>query len=220
MQIEVYRSMDQNIPVSAFDMSKAGSDFGFHFGTKESAMHRGQGKQKYFLKKYILNISSPITLSDPGIWNLKEIFRQLIRTGKSTKEEEQSLVSLASKNAKEKGTAMPIEQNLLLAKYLTEKGYDSIIYENRGESGGKAYIVWDKSKITEIDTTINEALVEKIIFEEYQNILKEIEPYQKLMHKKHKKWMIRLVTKGKGKKVAPFNKNISIARGKSAPPGI
>ena len=115
---------------------------------------------------------------------------------------------------------MPIEQNLLLAKYLTEKGYDSIIYENRGESGGKAYIVWDKSKITEIDTTINEALVEKIIFEEYQNILKEIEPYQKLMHKKHKKWMIRLVTKGKGKKVAPFNKNISIARGKSAPPGI
>lgn len=184
--------MDQDIPVSAFDMSKAGSDFGFHFGTKESAMHRGQGKQKYFLKKYILNISSPITLSDPGIWNLKEIFRQLIRTGKATKEEEQSLVSLASKNAKEKGTAMPIEQNLLLAKYLTEKGYDSIVYENRGESGGKAYIVWDKNKIIEINSIINEALIEKIILEEYKNILKQIKLYQKPIHKKHKNLIVKL----------------------------
>ena len=71
-------------------------------------------------------------------------------------------------------------------------------------------------------TKNSELVVSEIMreIEESQNVLKEIEPYQKLMHKKHKNWMIKLVTKGKGKKAAPFNKNISIARGKSAPPGI
>ena len=150
MDIEVYRSMDIDLSVSAFDIAKAGADFGFHFGTKESAMHRGQGKDKYYLKKYILSINNPLNLFDPGIWNLKEIFRQLMRAGKATKEEEQSLISLASKNAKQKGTAMSKEQNLLLADFLTSKGYDAIVYENRGESGGKAYIVWDKNLVKEV----------------------------------------------------------------------
>ena len=166
MDIEVYRSMNVDLPVSAFDISKAGADFGFHFGTKETAMHRGQGKQKYFLKKYIININNPITLFDPGIWNLKEIFRQMIRDGKATKEEEQSLVSLASKNAKQKGAAMSIEQNLLLADFLTSTGYDAIVYENRGESGGKAYIIWDKNVIKEVtnepvQNQINEQYISK-----------------------------------------------------------
>lgn len=50
------------------------------------------------------------------------------------------------KKAREKGTRTSVEQNILLANFLTQKGYDAIIYNNRGEAGGTAYIMWDKNK--------------------------------------------------------------------------
>jgi hypothetical protein len=40
-----------------------------------------------------------------------------------------------------------MEQNLILADYLTEAGYDAIEYRNRGETGGEAVILWNPSKM-------------------------------------------------------------------------
>lgn len=102
MKVEVYRSMDVDIPVDQFDISKAGADFGFHFGTKQSALHRSKSKDKAYLKKYILDISKPIKLFDSGIWSLRGILKQLIQKGVATKEEEKTLLSLSLKKLEKK----------------------------------------------------------------------------------------------------------------------
>ena len=48
----------------------------------------------------------------------------------------------------------------------------------------------------------------------------QTEPYQKKMKAKHRRMKVRLIGKGKGPKSAPFIKNPSMARSKSAPPGF
>ena len=48
----------------------------------------------------------------------------------------------------------------------------------------------------------------------------QTEPYQKKIKAKHRRMKVRLIGKGKGPKIAPYNKNPSMARSKSAPPGF
>ena len=149
LRMNVYRSMDKNISVNDFDIGKAGNDFGFHFGTKESASHRGAGKSTTFLKQYEITFENPLELEDPGLWSLKEIFRQLKKKGIATEDEEKQLMKVASMNARASNLPLPIEQNKLLGSFLESKNRDAIIYDNRGEAGGKAYIIWNKQQIKE-----------------------------------------------------------------------
>ena len=53
----------------------------------------------------------------------------------------------ANKNARKNYTSRRMEQNLILADYLTKAGYDAIEYSNLGETGGKAVILWNPSKM-------------------------------------------------------------------------
>ena len=40
-----------------------------------------------------------------------------------------------------------MEENLILGQVLNDMGYDSIEYDNKGEGGGRAVIIWDPSLI-------------------------------------------------------------------------
>ena len=53
----------------------------------------------------------------------------------------------ASKKARESGGSMRVEENNLLGDILSQMGYDAIEYDNKGESGGSAVILWDPAKI-------------------------------------------------------------------------
>lgn len=60
----------------------------------------------------------------------------------------------------------------------------------------------------------------KEIEDKVDSILSELEPYQRDLKKKHPSWKLRLIGKGGNKKrEAPFVKNPSMQRSKSAPPG-
>lgn len=52
--------------------------------------------------------------------------------------------------AKQKGSKMTSEENLLLRTYLQNLGYDGIEYRNKGESRGMAYIIFDERQAVEI----------------------------------------------------------------------
>jgi hypothetical protein len=45
------------------------------------------------------------------------------------------------------GGSMRVEENNLLGDILSQMGYDAIEYDNKGESGGSAVILWDPAKI-------------------------------------------------------------------------
>jgi hypothetical protein len=76
-------------------------------------------------------------------WSLENVLEELGEDKKTI----QDLNMQASKNARKNYTSRRMEQNLILADYLTEAGYDAIEYRNRGETGGEAVILWNPSKM-------------------------------------------------------------------------
>lgn len=42
---------------------------------------------------------------------------------------------------------LPVERNLMAAEILNDRGYDAIIYDNEGETGGNAIIIWNPEQI-------------------------------------------------------------------------
>lgn len=149
-KIIVYRGTDKDIPVSSFDLTKT-IEFGFHFGSKESAEHRGHSKSNnFYLKKYELSIKNPLRLDDLMRWDLENVLSELTRKKIIDKKFKDDKISSAVSLAKQSGLNLRVQKNLILSEVLSNLGYDCIVYENKGESGGSAYIVWDKNKIKEI----------------------------------------------------------------------
>jgi hypothetical protein len=150
----VFRGTDKDLSVSDFDLEKT-IEFGFHFGSEQSAKHRGTSKQdNFYLKKYIIAIDNPLFLDDAMRWSLESVIEQMIIKGILSKEEGQNklieLSNLAKGLARKNYSSLVKEKNLILKNYLDELGYDGIIYENKGEAGDKAFIVWNNKQIQEI----------------------------------------------------------------------
>ena len=142
-----------------FDPTKA-REFGFHFGSLESAKHIGS----QYVKKYEITINNPLYLDDVYFWEPVSILRNMREKGyiDSTKEE-QLLQAVNSEARKRSSNGSPFrqEKNEVLKIILNEKmdeKYDGIIYQNRGESGGTAYIIFRPEQAKFIETiTVNEA---------------------------------------------------------------
>jgi hypothetical protein len=146
----VFRGTDKDLSVADFDLEKT-IEFGFHFGSEESAKHRGSSKQdNFYLKKYQLIINNPLFLEDAMRWTLESVLEQMLRKGLTSKDKIDELINLAKSAARKNYSSLTKEKNMVLKDYLNELGYDGIIYENKGESGGNAFIVWNTEQIQEI----------------------------------------------------------------------
>jgi hypothetical protein len=148
-EIAVYHGSAQDF--DTFNPEKA-REFGFHFGTLESAKHRNPA----FVKQYEIDINNPLELDDVGFWEPASILENMVANGYIEKAQQQDLLqqinSQAIKNAKASGTSLRYEKNEILKSKLEEMNYDGIIYENRGESGDTAYIVFRPEQAQLIQT--------------------------------------------------------------------
>lgn len=128
-------------PFQDFDISQT-TEFGYHFGLDpKQSRHRVQDDGHIY--KVELDYSNPLQMRDVFRWSLENVLEELGEDKKTI----QALNMQASKNAIENYTSRRMEQNLILADYLTKAGYDAIEYRNLGETGGEAVILWNPSKM-------------------------------------------------------------------------
>jgi hypothetical protein len=124
-----------------FDPEKS-REFGFHFGTIESAKHRNAA----FVKKYEITMDNPLYLDDVGYWEPVSILDNMARKGYLNEQKKNKLLqdinTQATRTARLNFSSLRYEKNEILKEVLKNMGYDSIVYENRGEAGDTAYIVF------------------------------------------------------------------------------
>ena len=150
----VYHGSSEDIKEFDFDKAK---EFGIHFGTKQSASHRGETKnnKKFFLKKYNLLINKPLHLDDVFGWSLESVLENMLKNNiisfEKYKTDLENLKRKALEISKVTGLSFRNAKNNALKKYLLDLGYDGIVYDNKGEAGGTAYIVFDGSQVKEIN---------------------------------------------------------------------
>jgi hypothetical protein len=138
-----------------FDPEKS-REFGFHFGTLESARHRNSA----FVKKYEITIDNPVYLDDVGFWEPASILDNMTRKGYINEQEKNKLLqdinAQASRKARLNYSSLRYEKNEILKEVLKNMGHDGIVYENRGESGDTAYIIFTPEQARHIEN-IDEA---------------------------------------------------------------
>lgn len=121
-------------------------EFGYHFalGDESQSLHRlRREKSPGFLWKVRIEFKNALRLQDPGRWTLETVLRQLDFESHVI----DSFMAQASSTARKNFTSFRMEQNILLAKILSDLEYDAIIYLNRGEGGGQAIIIWNPEQI-------------------------------------------------------------------------
>jgi hypothetical protein len=152
-EVIAYHASKENI--SQFDPEKTGKEFGIHFGSLESAKHRGAiGGTNFFIKKYSIILKNPMLLDDVFKWDVPNVLRNMVERGYLNKKElvdlSKQIDNEAIQNAKKKSSSLSSEKYKILKKILEKMGYDSIVYENKGEAGGYAYIIFDPRQIKEL----------------------------------------------------------------------
>ena len=129
------------VDFDTFDLSRT-TEFGFHFGLdEEQSKHRM--KNDGILFSVELDYQNPLKLPDVFRWTLESVLIELDVPADKIKEYKIQ----ASKKARESGGSMRVEENNLLGDILSQMGYDAIEYDNKGESGGSAIILWDPDRI-------------------------------------------------------------------------
>lgn len=150
-----------SVRFSKWDPTKT-SEFGIHFGLDDpsQSIHRIEslgGKGYLFEVEITYDPARLLKMNDIFRWNLENMSRHLkwdLRTEKLK----------ALKLAKETGIRLSTAENIVISEKLS-KEYDAIIYDNLGEGGGKAIIVWNPQKIKTIKVeNLNEGFseIEKI----------------------------------------------------------
>jgi len=139
-----------SVDFDQFESEKA-REFGFHFGTIESAMHRNSTN----VKKYDVSITKPLELDDVGFWEPASILESMVNNSYISEDEKQTLLQQinveAIRRAKASGSSLRYEKNEILKSKLEEMGYDGIVYENRGEAGDTAYIAFRPEQVKFIE---------------------------------------------------------------------
>jgi hypothetical protein len=127
--------------IDEWDISRT-TEFGYHFGLDaDQSINRLHGHG--FLYQVEISYSRPIRMRDALRWTLESILEQL---GQSDRY--QDLKRVAIKLARANYSSLHVEENMIAAQVLTESGYDAILYDNMGEGGGQAIIVWDPAQIS------------------------------------------------------------------------
>ncbi len=123
----------------------AKGEFGFHFGTLDAAHDRytqsleeDPNTQKGFYKEVYLNITNPYYIPfDAGVWSAEAIAYQLELEGIITKEQQEEFRQMEGyyDNTYDNPAAQTLRE------FLSENGYDGIIYENDSEDAGGISVI-------------------------------------------------------------------------------
>jgi hypothetical protein len=153
-EIIAYHASKEDI--KSFDPNKTGREFGIHFGTLDSAKHRGAiGGTNYHIKKYSIVVKNPLHLDDVLRWDVPNIMRNMASKGYVTRQEASDFIKSveveAIKKSKENSSSLTAEKYKILKDVLEKMGYDSIVYDNKGETGGVAYIVFDAGQVKQLN---------------------------------------------------------------------
>ena len=129
---------------SDWDISKT-REFGYHFGLEDESqsLHRIALTGGY-LYEVRLTFSKPLMMRVALRWDLRAISDAL-------GVDPAPHIADASRLARNNFSSPRVEGNLIAAQLLDAAGYDAIIYENMGESGGTAAVIWHSEQIEVID---------------------------------------------------------------------
>ena len=138
MRVKAYYG--STVKFNDWDITKT-REFGYHFGIddKEQSLHRIASTGGY-LYEVTLTFSNPIVMRDALRWDVRSIANEL-------GEDPEPLELEARQRAKKNFGSPRVEQNLIAARLLHKRGVDAILYDNLGETGGKAIIVWNSDQI-------------------------------------------------------------------------
>jgi len=128
-----------------WDITKT-REFGYHFGINDDNQSLHRIRDGGYLYEVDLTFSNPLTMRDALRWDLRSIADEL---GIPYDDLEREARLRARKNF----SALGVERNLIAAELLDDRGYDAILYENQGETGGDAIIVWNPGQIQVLGVT-------------------------------------------------------------------
>jgi hypothetical protein len=153
-EIIAYHASKEDI--KSFDPNKTGREFGIHFGTLDSAKHRGAiGGTNFHIKKYSISLKNSLNLDDVLRWDVNNILYNMASKGYLKRSEVAELIKSindeAVKNSKANSSSLTAEKYKVLKNILEKMGYDSIVYDNKGETGGVAYIVFDAKQVKQLN---------------------------------------------------------------------
>ena len=134
------------VDFNQWDITKT-REFGYHFGIEDAEQSLHRIRNKGHLYEVILTFSNPIKMKDAMRWDLTAIANGL----GIPKEEISKIENEARVNARKNFSNLSVEKNLIAEKILNQSGYDAILYDNEGESGGKAIIIWNPNQIQVIN---------------------------------------------------------------------
>ena len=131
---------DFKLPEEAWD-DKWG--LGIHFGTPEQAGEFAWAEGSSVHPVY-LRIHRPLRLPDMNEWNPEDVGMQLFDRRVINRQQYEELRRLYLEPEGLDYTAC----NVLLRKFIEERGYDSVVYQNSYEENkGDSYIVWHPDQI-------------------------------------------------------------------------
>ena len=123
-------------------------DIGFHFGTKGTARTRiGRGKDARIMQVF-LNLESPLIFdTDLGSWDADYIVKDLLKKEMMSYDDAKAIL-LTPNGYKRNSVSALVE----LRQWMSNNGYDGIIYPNWYESDGKdSYIAFNRNQIKSAD---------------------------------------------------------------------
>jgi hypothetical protein len=136
------------VEIGEWDITKT-KEFGYHFAVDDptSSKHRIERTGGH-LYEVALTYSTPVVMGDAHYWDLEAILRNLGRS-----DEYKELKGEASSRARKNFSPLRVEENLIAVEVLDSAGYDAIEYENEGEAGGPAVILWHPEQIRVVGST-------------------------------------------------------------------
>ncbi len=128
-----------------WDISKT-KEFGYHFavGNDAASKHRINTSGGHIYEVEI-NYSKPLRMKDARYWDLRAILAGLKQGSRYADLKRQAVIA-----ARKNFSSLRVEENLIAAKILDEAGYDAIEYDNDGEAGGDAIIIWNPTQILKL----------------------------------------------------------------------
>ena len=155
--MEVRAFYGSTVPIEAWDPRRT-REFGYHFGVGSPAasLHRLRHLGGGHLYEVEVTYTRALEMRDPFYWDLAAVAGALGRGG-----EVRALKGEASRRARAAGTPLRVEENAVAGEVLDEAGYDAITYDNEGEGGGPAIVVWHPEQIAtirELDPTVSEGV--------------------------------------------------------------